>query len=85
LLYKRQKQRLVVLASFISLTVNQVDIVDTVNGVDGVDRVNSPTLAGGTHLATTKLLILTPLRIISLTARFKANNIQAIARHSKTQ
>jgi hypothetical protein len=74
-----------VLTSFISLVVNQVDIVDIVNRVNRVNKINSPALTGGTHLATTKLLILTPLCIISLTARFKASNIQAIARHFKIQ
>jgi hypothetical protein len=59
-------------------------MVNTVNKVDGVDGVNSPALIGGIYLAITKLLILTPLCIISLTARFKASDIQAIARHSKT-
>ena len=33
----------------------------------------------------TKLLILTPPRIMSLTARSKASDVQAVAGHSKTQ
>ena len=76
------------LASFISLTVDQVDIVNTVNKVNGINEVNginSPALAGSTRPATTKLLISMPLYIINLTARSKASDIQAIARHFKTQ
>ena len=66
------------LASFVSLTINQANIVNTVNrvnGVDGVDGVNSSTLVGSTRLATTKLLILILLYIINLTARSKASDI----------
>jgi len=45
-----------VLAGFISLAVNQINIVDIVNGVDGVNRVDSPALVGGTCLATLNFL-----------------------------
>ena len=44
------------LASFISLAVNQVNIINTVNRVDGVNRINSPTLAGSTRPATPNFL-----------------------------
>ena len=39
-----------VLASFILLAVDWVDVVDIINRVDGVNRVDSPILAGGTRL-----------------------------------
>jgi hypothetical protein len=58
-------------------------MVNIVDKVDGVDGVNSPALAGGICLATTKFLISMPLCIISLTAKFKASDIQAVTRHSK--
>jgi hypothetical protein len=74
----------VALASFVLLAVNQVDIVNTVDGVNRVNGVDSPILAGSTRLAITKLLISMPLCIMSLTTRFKASDVQAITKHSKT-
>jgi hypothetical protein len=74
-----------VLASFILLVVNQVDVVDIIDGVDEVDGVDSPALTGSICLVTTKLLILMLLCIISLTARFKTSDVQAVTRYSKTQ
>ena len=44
------------LAGFISLAVDQVNVVDTVNRVNRVNRVNSPTLASGTCLVILNFL-----------------------------
>jgi len=71
-------------ASFVSLAVDWVDTVDGVNGVDGVNS-RQPRLGKRHSARRHQPLISTPLRIISLTARSKASDVQAIAGHTKTQ
>ena len=56
LLCRRRKRRLVALAGFVLLAVNQVNIVNTVNRVNGVNGVNSPAVVGGTCLVTLNFL-----------------------------
>jgi len=44
------------LAGFVSLAVDQVNIINTVNRVNGVDGVNNPTSVGGTRPMTLNFL-----------------------------